>query len=274
VGTDDGKEANVWIQDLAGAAAMRRLTFGGQNRFPTWSPDGQRVAFQSDREGDLAIYWRRTDGTGAAERLTTPAQGEVHIPESWSPDGKLISFSVVKGSTFSLWTVSVPERQTAPYEAVQSVEPIGSVFSPDGRWIVYTSTRVPGPLTSPDRGVYVQPVPPTGVRYQVPKQQIDFHPLWGPKGTELFYVPSLGRLTSVTFTAQPSVAFGSPTAVPTRVTSNTTSNTLREFDILPDGRFVGTVPGQEEGSNSPTASPPVRVVLNWTEELKQRVPTR
>jgi serine/threonine-protein kinase len=56
--TDDGKDAVVWIYELSGATAMRRLTFGGKNRFPIWSADGQHVAFQSDRDGDLGIFWR------------------------------------------------------------------------------------------------------------------------------------------------------------------------------------------------------------------------
>ena len=54
---------------------MRRLTFGGNNRYPIWSPDGQRVAFDSDREGDRAIFWQKADGTDAAERLTRAEQG-------------------------------------------------------------------------------------------------------------------------------------------------------------------------------------------------------
>src|SRR5207248_1323829 len=89
-------------------------------------------------------------------------------------------------------------KKAAPFGAVQSVEPIGSVFSPDGRWIVYTSTPIGGGVSSPNRGIYVQPVPASGARYQVPKQALDFHPVWGPKGTELFFVPSTvatGRAT-------------------------------------------------------------------------------
>ncbi|MEO7134339.1 MAG: protein kinase, partial [Vicinamibacterales bacterium] len=61
-GTDDGKEAIVWIYDLAGTTSRRRLTFGGNNRFPIWSADGKRVAFQSDRDGDLAIFLQPADG--------------------------------------------------------------------------------------------------------------------------------------------------------------------------------------------------------------------
>ena len=69
LGIDDVSGANVWIYDLLKGTALRQLTFGGRNRYPTWTPDGQRVVFQSDREGDLGIFWQRADGTDSAERL-------------------------------------------------------------------------------------------------------------------------------------------------------------------------------------------------------------
>ena len=161
IGSDDGKDAIVSIQDLAGTSSMRRLTFGGQNRFPIWSPDGQRIAFQSDREGDLGIFTQRADGNGPAERLTTAEKGDAHIPESWSPDGTRVSFSFVKDPTFSLWMVAIADKKATPYGGVESREPIGSVFSPDGRWIAYGSTPAGavGGGISPSRGVYIQPVP-------------------------------------------------------------------------------------------------------------------
>ena len=61
-GSEDGKEANIWIYELGGTIAPRQLTVGGANRYPVWSADGERVAFQSDREGDLGIFWQRADG--------------------------------------------------------------------------------------------------------------------------------------------------------------------------------------------------------------------
>jgi hypothetical protein len=200
----------------------------------------------------------------------------VHVPESWSSDGTLVSFSVAKGTTFSLWTVTVTDRKAAPFGAVQSAEPIGSVFSPDGRWIAYSSTPLAGGSSSSNRGVYVQPVPATGSRYQIPKQQIDFHPVWGPKGAELFYVPTAasGELAVVSFTTQPGVTFGSPVTVRARVTGNRTSGEARAWDILPDGRFIGVVPASEPESSGAPATPQFRVVLNWFEELKARVPAK
>ncbi|HLH30794.1 MAG TPA: protein kinase, partial [Terriglobia bacterium] len=66
----DGQDTNIWIVDLAAGTAPRQLTLGGANRYPVWSADGQWVAFQSDREGDLGIWRQKADGTGTAERLT------------------------------------------------------------------------------------------------------------------------------------------------------------------------------------------------------------
>ena len=64
--SEDEKESVVWIYELSGASAMRRLTFEGKNRSPVWSADGLRVAFQSDREGDLAVFQQPADGSGTA----------------------------------------------------------------------------------------------------------------------------------------------------------------------------------------------------------------
>ncbi len=85
--TTDAEEAVVSVYDLSRASSVRRLTFGGNNRFPIWSADGSRVTFQSDRDGDPAIFWQPADG-GTAERLTMPEPGRSHTPESWSPDGQ------------------------------------------------------------------------------------------------------------------------------------------------------------------------------------------
>ena len=72
------KQATVYIRDVAGTSAPIPLTSGSNNRYPTWALDGTRVAYQSDRKGDLAIWWQAADGTGEAERLKTPAAGEAH----------------------------------------------------------------------------------------------------------------------------------------------------------------------------------------------------
>ena len=149
------------------------------------------------------------------------------------------------------------------------------MFSPDGRWVAYASAPLAGG-TSANRGVYVQPFPSIGTAYQVPKQQLDFHPTWGPKGTELFYVPTAasGQLAAVSVTTQPSVTFGTQPNLPARVMANRTSGETRAYDVLPDGKFVGVVSSSELDSLGAVAAPQIRVVLNWFDELKARVPTK
>ncbi|OFW20401.1 MAG: hypothetical protein A3H97_20960 [Acidobacteria bacterium RIFCSPLOWO2_02_FULL_65_29] len=193
-GSDDGKEVSIWIYELSGTSAMRRLTFEGQghNRFPVWSADSQRVAFQSDREGDLGIFWQRADGTGTAERLTKADEGAAHIPESWTPDGERLLYNAGQGSqgassgATALWVLSLKDRKAARFDAVESPATTltGAVFSPDGRWVAYASRE--GRTSS---AVYLQPFPPTGAKYQISKNADDaHHPVWSPDGAELVFI--------------------------------------------------------------------------------------
>jgi serine/threonine-protein kinase len=263
---DDGKEAIIYAYDLSGASAMRRLTFGGNNRFPIWTADGTRVAFQSDREGDLAIFWQAADGTGTAERLTSPGRGESHAPESWSPVANLLLFSVTKGSDVSLWTFSLQDRKATPFGEVHSSIPPGAVFSPDGRWVAYTT--VDGHTTS----IYVQPFPATGARYQLLAKESSFShkATWSPDGKGLFYVPRFGGFEVVSVTTQPTFAFGNAVAVPRPFDPGPpSSRTL--YDLTRDGRFVGIIRAGQTASGSPPARS-IQVVLNWFEELRARVP--
>jgi protein kinase-like protein/WD40 repeat protein len=129
---DDSGQTYIGLYDLAETSAMRRLTFGGHDRAPVWSPDGQWIAFQSDRDGDVAVFRQRADGSGAAERLTKPDAGTTHTPQSWSPDGAHLLTTVQKQSEFSLATLSMEDRQLTPFGNVESSQPTEASFSPDG----------------------------------------------------------------------------------------------------------------------------------------------
>ena len=213
-GTDDGKDAVVWIYELSGATAMRRLTFGGKNRYPIWSADGQRVAYQSDRDGDLGIFWQAADGSGTPERLTKADKDTSHIPESWSPKGDGFLFRVTKGDDRSLWLFSLKDRKAMPFGAVQSKTPTDANFSPDVRWVTYSTSST---TDGNQRVVYVQPVPATGATYQIPVLEGGGyrHPRWSPDGKELFYfIGGNVRMRAAAITTQPSLAFGNPVAIP------------------------------------------------------------
>ena len=269
--SDDGKEAIIWVYELSGATAMRRLTLDGNNRYPVWSPNGQQIAFQSDREKDLAIFWQRADGVGTAERLTKPAPGTAHIPESWSPNGERLSFTVAKGSDFSLWMLSLLDRKSEPFgpSPVQSKFPINSAFSPDGRWIAYTSSD-----TGEIAEIYVQPYPGTGTRYQISRNLRSHHPFWSPDGHELWFVPGPGaRFLGVSVATQPTFTIGNAVPWPRQLLLENGPTTYRNYDIMPDGkRIIGVIPAGQ--SQTGISTPRIQIVLNWFEDLKRLVPTK
>ena len=261
MGRDNGQESDIWTYDLSGATEIRRLTFGGNNRFPVWFSDSRRVAFQSARDGDRGIFWQNADGTGTAERLTTAAAGEEHVPESWSRDGTRMLFAVLKGPNRALWVFTLDGRKTEPFGDVQSGESFSATFSPDGRWVAYAFTDRTGGLTSANRGVFVEPFPATGEKYQVPKVGVDFHPVWAPDGTRIFVVPAAAQPTAaVPVVTRPSIAFGTATVLPRIPRPGLLLSDLRGYDVLPDGRVISTTAG--DAANA-ALRPEVHVVLNW-----------
>ena len=266
----EGDQRDVWLYDLGGKIGIRRLTFGGNSQFPVWSSDGRRVTFQSSRDGAPAIFWQAHDGSGTAERLTTAAAGEEHVPEAWSPDGAHLLFSVRKGVKSSLWVLTLDGRKTEPFGQVQSFEGLSASFSPDGRWVAYASTAVAGGGLSSDRGVFVEPFPATGEKHQAPKVLIDFHPVWAPNGRSLFYIASSARpMISVPISTQPSVTFGTPVELGRAPNPGVISIDVRGYDVLRDGRIVALA-RQTLPDSVPTEE--LRFVLNWFEELTRLAP--
>jgi Tol biopolymer transport system component len=271
-GVQEAQGFNIWIYDLDGRSAARRLTFGGNNRFPAWSPDSRHLVFQSDRGGDLALYRQPADVTGeSAERITRPEAGTSHVPESWSRQEDILSVSVVHGAT-TLSTLSMRDRKMMPFGTVRSTNLLNSEFSPDGHWIAYT-VRGGASVTM----INVEPFPATGAKSQISKpDELAHHALWAPDGKSLFYVPGNQPVVGVSITTRPSFAFGNPITAPGNVPNTNPFGEPRNFDIAPDGRrWVAVVDPTAPGSTQASgATLQMQVVLNWFEELTQRVPVK
>jgi Tol biopolymer transport system component len=261
-----GNESDIYVYDIGHSSPLRPVTFDGKNRYPVWSADGRRIAFQSDREGDAAIFIQPADGSGAASRLTRPGAGESHAPECWSADGRTLLFSVATSSHVSLATLSVKNARVTAFGKARSAIPVNARLSPDGRWVAYNESDRTGKSM-----IFVEPFPATDARYQLVVQgpaSVPHKPVWSHRG-ELIYVPRLGALEAVSLVMRPAFAFG--TAVPLPRQFNPGAPAVRAlYDILPDDRFVGVVPVGD--SDAIYAAPEIQVVLNWLEELKRLVP--
>jgi hypothetical protein len=119
--------------------------------------------------------------------------------------------------------------------------------------------------------LFVQPFPATGAKYQISKT-VGIHPTWSPDGKELFYGAGPGQFVAVSVTTRPTFTFGNPVPLPSLFVDRGPGYE-RNNDITLDGkRFLAVAAGQT-ASGAP-AAPQIQVVLNWQEELKQRVPTR
>jgi hypothetical protein len=226
------------------------------------------VAFQSDRDGDAAIFSQHAD-TGSTERLTKPDPGTSHVATSWSRDGTLL-FEVTKGLDTSLWSLSLRDKKAAPFAAVHSDRSSpGAAFSPDGRWVAYTSTLNAASVTFP---LFVQPFPPTGTIYQIVSRGV--HSSWSPDGRELFFDTDFSGFAVVNVSTKPTFMFSNPVSVPKGGADDRGPQSPRNYDIGLDGkRFLAVVPGGGASQSGLVASQ-IEVVENWFEELKARVPTK
>ncbi|MEO5896378.1 MAG: hypothetical protein ABIS06_11815, partial [Vicinamibacterales bacterium] len=246
--------ADLWIYNLSGSSAMRRLTFGGRNRFPVWSPDGRQVAFQSDREGDGGIFVQGADGSGTASRLTRSETGTFHVPDSWSPDGQWLLFTSV-GLTRQVNILSIADNTVRPLGSLgASLARSSGAFSHDGRWVAYYETPPTGDVL-----VFVEPFPATGAKYQIVPA---IHPAWSADGKELFTTPNSPDFVSFQITTTPAFAFRDGARIPREATVGSNPTGVRNYDVMPDGKRLLAVLGARSDSRQ------IDVVLNWFNELR------
>jgi serine/threonine-protein kinase len=266
VGIDDKPEANIWIYDITLAHAPRQLTLGGRNRFPAWTRDGTRIAFQSDREGDHGIFWQRADGSGPAERLTRPENGQSQIPLAWSPDGETLLISTrIDTRSATLQQLTLHDKKVMTVAGVTSVFEIQGGLSPDGHWIAYAVTGLPGQALG---GLFVRPFPVTDVVHRI---GFGNSPFWAPVGKSLYYVsaPGVDSFTLVDIATEPTFEVSEPTTVLRPVITGGGANLPRAYDASPDNQHLIVITVQAS-AGSP-ATPQIQFVLNWFDELKNRV---
>ena len=255
VGGDD--RSDVWVYDLARNTSSR-LTFGeSNNSFPTWTPDGTRVAFGAP------LAWTLASGTGEPEVL---AEGNGRFPQAFSPDGALLVFedrTTGSGSDIGMLALD-GDRSSTPLLESEFNERNASL-SPDGRWIAYEST---------DSGVvevYVRPFPDVDAgRWEVWSGFAKW-PVWNPAGKELFFRTSQ-HMVALAYDDDPTFTQGTVTQL-FEVTPYTLEPN-RRVAVSPDGEQFLLLKGVTDRTNTGDSGlPQITVVLNWLEELKRLVPT-
>jgi Tol biopolymer transport system component len=251
------KTRDLWILELARGKSSR-LTFDPAEDFnPVWSPDGDSVIFSSNRKGHRDIYRNHSDGVGGDEELLV-SDADKNV-ESISPDGKLLLYNVQPDNKpISIWSLPLTgDRKPAPLTS-GAYQTNFSQFSPNGRWIAYTSTE------SKQLQVYVRHAPGTGLpegKWQVSVTG-GIMPQWRRDGKEIFFLA--GNTLMAAPVQSDGTRFDSGTPVPL-FTVQLGQSRRNHFTPSADGqRFLFDSPAGADRAGE------VDVLLNWPPRPKAR----
>jgi serine/threonine-protein kinase len=264
---NDGTQFDIWIYEWS-RDTLTRLTFDpAHDGAAVWSSDGRHVVFGSTRgeDGVSNLYWRPSDGSGEAGRLTESKNEQ--RPSSWHPSGRFLAFMEespsigwdvkileMEGDEASGWT---PGALTAFVEA--PFDERFPAFSPDGRFLAYASNE------SGRYEVYVRPFPGPGGKWQVSAEG-GFWPMWSKARPELLFETAYGEIMVAPYTAEGD-SFRSGRPGPwSGVRFVPMGMTVNSLDLHPDGERVALRLAEDESEDAPDS---VVVVFNFFDELRR-----
>jgi serine/threonine protein kinase len=244
-------EAALWLVDLARGSAAPFVTRAGRNDGSTWSSDGTRVVFASDREGPQNLMVRAV-GDAAPERVLYASDVLFKGPASWSKDGQWIVMNQLDRDTANnMWLLPANGKEAPRILVRGPANDQGGAISPDGRWLVYFSDET-GRFEA-----YIQSFPEPGKRQQI-SQQSARKAWWTPDGRQLLFVDeSLSHLWRVEVELGPTVRVGSPTQIATFPPN------VIALDATPDRRRFLVIVPERSGPGSLT------IVQNWRASLQR-----
>ena len=210
--------------------------------------------------GDL--FWTRTDGTGRGEPLLA-ADGEGALfPFSFSPDGQTLAYYQQHPATGrDIWMLPLEGDQTPQPFLTTPFEERSPSFSPNGRWLAYVSNE------TGEVEVFITPYP-EGDRKLPVSTGGGTEPVWSRDGRELFYrTEDELRVVSVD-PESGTIGAGTVLFEDDFVRDESAGAVSANYDVSLDGDSFMMIERQGSASSQQT----ITVVLNWLEELKERVP--
>jgi Tol biopolymer transport system component len=250
-GTED-----LWLVDLE-RGTVSRLTADSSTSFPVWMPDGRRLIFASAREGTYSAYRRPVDGSAPDEKIMS-ADWPIYT-FSATGDGNLAIVSVSPKTLQDIRVMNVDRKgESTPFLETPFREG-GPAFSPDGKWIAYVSDE------SGRFEIYVRPYPGPGEKWPISTGGGN-EPVWRRDGRQLFYRVG-DAMMAVDIQTSPAFSAGKPRTLFDKPYER--SNALwANYDAAPDNRHLLMV--RRETPSAPVTR--INVVLNWVDDLKQKLP--
>jgi Tol biopolymer transport system component len=261
-----GGNRQLWLWDLAHKRDQPFTVDLSQNDSPVWSPNGDRIAYRSQKSGRQEIWLKATNGSGKDEMLKTDANSQ--FPSQWSTDSRFIVYNPQDQKTkLDIWYIPLEgDRKPLKFLGTDSNEAQGQI-SPDGKWMAYMSDK------TGSREIYVASFP-LGEGEQRISTAGGEEPRWHRNnGKELFYVAPDGKMMSVTVKAatgpKPTFEYEPPVILFDTRMAFATDTRAFQYDVSSDGkRFVVVTNASSTPSAVAPALPPITVVVNWSKNSK------
>jgi len=163
----------------------------------TATTSGPRIAFVSDREGDVAVYVMDTDGSHL-QRVSTPDLGFCFYP-SWSPDGQRVAYVGVEGdlaaedsTDVGIWISAADGSEHVHIShAVSGMSEIPPTWSPDGTLLAFAVEGEPAEGNSPGSTIHIARADGSGIERNISLPWTINHLTWSPVKDELLLVSNM-----------------------------------------------------------------------------------
>ncbi|MFN2511678.1 MAG: Ig-like domain-containing protein, partial [Pyrinomonadaceae bacterium] len=133
-----GTAEEIYVMNADGSAAIRVTNNAVRDYFPVISPNGSKIAFESERNGNWDIYVIDPDGTNEQRLTTTPG---VDLHAAWSPDGKHIAFSSHQNGNSDIYVMDAADGSNQRRITIHPAPDLHPVYSLDGTRFVFASVR-------------------------------------------------------------------------------------------------------------------------------------
>jgi len=166
-----GRQA-LWLMNRDGGNPHELTPGPLDDGDPSWSNDGTMLAFASARTGDNQLFTMQADGGGVFQVTNLPDMGGRN---DWSPDGsRLVFYAGPRAPYYNRNIFIINSNGTGLQQLTTAGDNLGPTFSPDGKWVAFTSFR------DGNNEIYIMHPDGTKQTRLTYTTRSDWQPRWGP----------------------------------------------------------------------------------------------